>query len=132
MPVLTPVGAEILIAGVTIIWGITIETWFVSRWTMFFNIVPMIALLATFESDSWVVLFMGIFLAISFLLIGVSGWQWAKQLVGAKGYGVFALTFGLVEAKIITPDQFLPTLGMIGFFVGLFWLAVYLIKDQYG
>lgn len=132
MPVLSPVGAEILIASVTIVWGILIETWFVSRLTIFFNIVPMIALLATFDSDSGVVGFMALFLFISFLLVGISGWKWAKHLVGAKGYGVFALTFGLIEAKIVPSEQFIPILLVIGFGVGLVWLMVYWVKDQHG
>lgn len=130
MPVLSPIGAEVLIAIVTIAWGVSIETWYVSRWTIFFNIVPMIALLASFDSDSGVIGFMLVFLFVSFLLIGISGWQWAKHLVGAKGFGVFALVFGLVQAEVIPSDQSIWMLLIIGFFVGLVWLMVWVIKKD--
>lgn len=128
MSILTPVGAEILIAGVTIMWGIIVETWFVSRWTIFFNIVPLIASLAVFDGNAGIVWIMFLFLLISIPLVIVSGKL--RHIVGAKGYGTLSLNVGLLNANIIVADQFLVSIVITGIVVFFLWFIMMWAKSQ--
>ena len=97
---LDPFTGQIFIALFTIFWGIIVESWFVSRWTILFNVVPYLVLLMTFNLGEWANL-LGWYVIISILLSLVSGHQGLKQVVGAKGYGALSLALGLVGQENI-------------------------------
>ncbi|UVS68661.1 hypothetical protein NWT39_12240 [Nitrososphaera viennensis] len=95
MPILDPTQGAILVAIFTIFWGIIVESWFVSRWTIIFNVVPYIVMLATIELAEWAG-FLGMYLLLSIIVALVPEHQNLKQLFGAKGYGSLALVLTVI------------------------------------
>lgn len=128
MAVIDPVVGEILISFITIVWGIFVETWFVSRWTIFFNIVTLIAVLATLDLSGQVVGFLVLFLILSFGAVGITGHQVLKQFVGAKAYGTITIAIGFAEKGWITDSQILPAMFIIAMIVGVFAFMVWWAK----
>ena len=60
MPLLTEPSADLIIILFTILWGIVIETHFVSRWTILFNVVPLVTLLSSIDmGDTLVIALIG-------------------------------------------------------------------------
>lgn len=97
----TPVQGEMLIALFAIGWGIVVESWFVSRHTIWFNIVPLIVMMTTLELNSEALRFLTGYVIISLIAVNVSGYDWLKQLLGAKGFGVLSLIFGMGASGLI-------------------------------
>ncbi len=129
MPLLTPVGGEILVSGFTIAWGIFVETRYVSQWTIWFSIVPLIVVLTTLNLEFVMYAFLTLFLILSIIVVHLTGnySQPLKQFVGAKAYGTITLAIGLVEAGL-SPFGLLPTILYIGIFVGILFVVVLAVK----
>ena len=103
MPLLSEPFGDLFIILFTIFWGIVIETRFVTRHTIWFNVVPLVVLLSTIELNLDDVLTYGL-IGYAIGSIGLSmvpKKQKIKQLVGAKGYGSLSLSL-----FIFRPSEF--------------------------
>lgn len=120
MAILTEYSGDLLIILFTIFWGIVIETRFVTRHTIWFNVVPLIVLLSTIELDFGDELTYGLigYAVGSIALSMIPRQQEIKQLVGAKGYGSLSLAL-----FIFRPDEY-PLEVSLGVWVAIA-IAVY-------
>ena len=97
MTILTPSQGEIIIAIVTICFGLFIEKWYVSRSSIMMNVVTWFILLFTIDTRPWILELLAVWLFIGFLLTYVSGYGGIKQFFGSKVFGSFALVLGLIK-----------------------------------
>lgn len=102
MPAFTPEQGQFLIALFTIMWGIFIETWYVSRWTITFNVVPVLVMMTTLDLSEGMLQFLWVY-AIGSIGIGVvTGEPEIKQIVGAKGFGALSLASGMINVDKVS------------------------------
>lgn len=108
MPLLTPLEGQLIIAVVTIGYGIFVEKWYVSRSSIVVNAMTWFIILFTIDVENWLLGIMGIWLLIGLALVWETGHGGFKQLFGSKVFGSLALVLGLIEwGKIEISGQFL-------------------------
>ena len=111
MTLLTPLQGELLIALFTILFGIVIEKWYVSRSSIAINVATWFVILFTLDIRNGLIFFMALWLIMGLLLTKVRGWGGVKQLFGSKVFGSAALILGLYK------------FGLFGT-TGLWWILV--------
>jgi hypothetical protein len=112
MPVLTSFEGELGVALFTIFFGIVVESRFASKWTILFNVVPLLFLLSSVDLPQTIEY---IFVGYSFVSIALAfavgetlfkrkreAYNNLKQLVGAKGYGALTLAIVLTGQDNVT------------------------------
>ena len=104
MAYLTPQQADLLVILFTIFWGIIIETRFVSRWTILFNVVPLVTLLSSVDMQPDLMYFLVGYAMGSIGLAFIPKQQNLKQLVGAKGYGSLSLSIWIFKPTNLTVE----------------------------
>jgi len=126
MPVFTPIQGEFLVALFTIGWGITVESWYVSRHTIWFNVVPLLVMMTTLELSSGVLSMLFGYVIVSILLVNATGrdGHLLKQIVGAKGYGSLALTLGLFSGAEALTNEMYATWFVVSLVVFGLWKLV--------
>ncbi len=90
MPYLDAATGVALIAYFTMAWGIVVETRFVSRWTLWFNVVPLLVMLMQYDLGEFAPYLIG-YTLITLALVFITGRQWLKQLFSTKSYGALML-----------------------------------------
>lgn len=95
MPILTPIQGELLVACVTIGYGIAIEKWFVSRASILANVFTWLVLIFTVDLSPLILLIMIIWLMIGLAIVWEDGKGGIKQLFGSKVFGSLALVLGI-------------------------------------
>lgn len=119
MPLLTQDQAEIGVVLFTLFWGIIVETHFVGRWTIIFNVVPLLVFLSTVDMTE-LLQYVLIGYAIASIVVAVWGKRFfgnhkreynvTKQLFGAKGYGSLSASILIIQQQNNNPDFDLMTL----------------------
>lgn len=79
-----------LIAYFSVSWGILVETRFVSRWTLWFNVVPLLVMLMQYDLGEFAPWLIG-YTLFTLALVFVTGNQWLKQIFGTKSYSALML-----------------------------------------
>lgn len=95
MPYLTPIQGEVVVALVTILIGLLIEKWYVSRSSIIANGLTWIVIIATIDLSGLTHIIMLSWLLIGMMLVWTKGNGEAKQLFGSKVFGSLALILGL-------------------------------------
>jgi hypothetical protein len=111
-------------------WGIFIESWYVGRWTIVFNVAPMVVILMTVDLGGFLVPLI-IYTIISIVLAGTTGAQTLKHLVGAKSYGALTLALAMMQQGSITGDQVLSNWFLYSLAIYGAWAVVRLVKQRY-
>jgi hypothetical protein len=95
--VIDPIVGSVLAGFVTIGWGIVVEKWFASKWTIFSNIVSLIFIIATIDVPVDFLPVMCFYLLASGLAIHLDARQGIKQALGSKSFGSFTVIIGLMQ-----------------------------------
>ena len=102
MPLLTSQEGELFVILFTIFWGIVIETKWVSRTTILFNVVPLVTLLSSVDMQFDLMYFLIGYTLFSIAFVFIRKNQDVKQLVGAKGYGSLSLSIWIFKPSNLT------------------------------
>lgn len=95
MPYLTPIQGEVLVALVTILIGLLIEKWYVSRSSIIANTLTWLVILATIDLSGLTHIIMVVWILFGLGLVWTQGNGEIKQLFGSKVFGSLALILGL-------------------------------------
>jgi hypothetical protein len=115
---------SILVGVVTTIWGITVETRYAGYWTIFFNVIASIVIIATVDVPSEFLVVMGIYLIVSIFAMSRNGTksQPLKQVVGAKSFGALTIVLGIFQYFHLPLNWIRLTILWIGLSVVVYWL----------
>lgn len=97
MPFLEPIFASLLISCVTIWYGITQETRFVSRGTILLNALTVFVILFSLNISSGLAFLLILYAVFGLVLRKTVGKQYLKFWYGAKIFGSLTLAIGMVE-----------------------------------
>jgi len=119
---------QILIAVVSISWGIIVETWYVGRWTVFFNLTPLFVIMMTQDLGDFIWIIVGY--TIFAILLSQINSQALRQLVGAKSYGTLTLSLALYSFAGIGTGWAIAAFIGFSILTYIFWGLVYVAKEN--
>jgi hypothetical protein len=122
MPIITSPWVEIVLAFATIVFGILVEKWYVSKYSIAFNAVNTIILAFTLDASQIItIILLIVYAVIGAYSIRSKGHNTVKQLFGSKCYGSLSLALAsdqlnrsfLTRSILAFLEQFIPSLQIL-------------------